>query len=204
MSERSPRPLRRLLGIDPGSRTTGWGVIEQRDDALALVACGTVRLPGDAPIATRLARIHAEVGALIAGHQPAAVGLEEAFVGMNVRSTIRLAEARAACLLAAAQAGIEVHEVPPALVKKSVSGHGRAGKEAVRRAVLHALGAGEEAAPPYDAADALAIAVCVLRRLDTPLPLQGAGVGRRGGRRGRGRGGRWTAEDLQRLEREGS
>lgn len=189
---------RRLLGIDPGSRVTGWGVVERRAERLRLVACGTVRLPGEAPIAARLARIHAEVAALIAEHEVAAVGLEEAFLGMNVRSTIRLAEARAACLLAAAQAGVAVHEVPPALVKKSVSGHGRAGKDAVRRAVLYALDGAEAADPAHDASDALAIALCVLRRLDAPAPLLGgAAVGRR---RGGGRGGaRWTLADVERL-----
>lgn len=189
----SARP--RLLGIDPGSRVTGWGVLERGVHGLVRVASGTVRLDTDATLSARLVRIHEAVGELLEAHGPVAVGLEEAFVGMNVRSAIKLAEARAACLLAIEQAGLPVHEVPPALVKKAVTGHGRASKETVRRAVMTALGLDE--APAYDAADALAIALCVARRLDAPQALVGVKIGRRRGRRRR-----WTAEDIERLEQQ--
>ncbi len=191
---------RRVLGIDPGSRVTGWGVVELCGRDSRALAWGTLRLDAEAPIAERLEAIHAGVAELLGEHPVDAVGIEEAFVGRNVRSAIRLAEARAVCLLAARLARRDVHEVPPALVKKALTGHGRATKETVRESVMRALGwAEDDALPPFDAADALAIGACVLWRLQTPLALSPRGVGRRN--RGHKRGGsrRWQASDLERL-----
>lgn len=185
--------LVRVLGIDPGTRVTGWGVVEARGSSLRLIGFGTLRL-GEAPLPSRLARIHREVGALLGVHEPGAFAIEEAFVGQNVRAAIRLAEARAAGLLAAEERACPIHEVPPALVKKSVTGHGRATKDAVRAAVMQLLSWDESLAPPaYDASDALAIALCVALRTGGPAELSPRGVGRRG--RGRSR---WTAADLAR------
>jgi crossover junction endodeoxyribonuclease RuvC len=182
----------RILGIDPGSRVTGWGVVERRNGQMRLVAHGTLRLGEDAASA-RLARIHRSVNSLLAEHAPDAFAIEEAFLGRNVRSMVRLAEARAVAILAAEFAACPIHEVPPALVKKSVTGHGRASKDAVRGAVMRILGWEPGAAPPaLDASDALAISLCVLLRLSAPAALLAVeGVGRRG--RGRKR---WTATDL--------
>lgn len=191
---------RRVLGIDPGSRVTGWGVVGLAGRDSRALAWGTLRLDAEAPIAERLEAIHAGVAELLGEHPVDAVAIEEAFVGRNVRSAIRLAEARAVCLLAARLARRDVHEVPPALVKKALTGHGRATKESVREGVMRALGwAEDEAVPPFDAADALAIGACVLWRLQTPLALSPRGVGRRS--RGPKRGGsrRWQASDLERL-----
>ncbi|MGE0711879.1 MAG: crossover junction endodeoxyribonuclease RuvC [Planctomycetota bacterium] len=187
----------RVLGIDPGSRVTGWGVVEVAPGSARAVAWGTLRLDPEAPIEVRLEAIHRGVAAVLGEHDPGAVAVEEAFVGRNVRSAIRLAEARAVCLLAARFAGHGVHEVPPALVKKALTGHGQATKEAVRVAVMRSLGWAEETrAPAYDAADALAIAVCVAWRLETPAALRPQGVGRRGRRGG------WTLADVERQQRE--
>lgn len=191
MNER-PAP-ERVLGIDPGSRVTGWGVVERAGGALRAVAFGTLRL-GDGPMPPRLARIHRGVQALIAEHEPSAFAMEEAFVGQNARAGIRLAEARAVGLLAAEFAACPISEVPPALVKKSITGHGRASKDLVRAAVMQLLGWDPSAPPPaYDASDALAVALCVLLRSGARASLMPAGVGRNA-RRNR----RWTAADLAR------
>ena len=192
MSSSATSPTR-VLGIDPGSRVTGWGVVERRAGQLRLVAHGTLRLGEDAA-AARLGRIHKGVTSLLAEHEPQAFAIEEAFLGRNVRSMMRLAEARAVAILAAEVALCPIHEVPPALVKKSVTGHGRASKDAVRAAVMTLLSWDPDAAPPaYDASDALAISLCVLLRLSSPVALALATQGV--GRRGRGRK-RWTAADL--------
>ena len=187
-----------VLGVDPGIGTTGWGVVAPGEAGeLRLVAAGTVRPDPSAPIALRLRTVHEGLCAVLAEHRPSAVAVEEAFAGVNVRSAIRLGEARAVVLLAAAQAGLPAHEVPPALVKKAVAGHGRAGKEAVRTAVLAALRAGDEhGALPYDAADALALALTVLTRLETRGALRSdLPLGRRPGRGRR----KWSSGDLERL-----
>ncbi|MCA8922419.1 MAG: crossover junction endodeoxyribonuclease RuvC [Planctomycetes bacterium] len=179
----------RVLGIDPGLRVCGWGVIDVVEEQLVYVDSGTLRPDPDAPILARLSVLQFGIRAVLDRLQPAAVAIEEAFAGRNVRSALRLGEARAACMLAAAGDGLPVHEIPPALVKKAVAGHGRASKDGVRDAVLRALVVPE--ALSYDAADALALALCALRRLESPLPSTGA---RPMGRRRRGR--KWTARDV--------
>jgi crossover junction endodeoxyribonuclease RuvC len=191
----------RILGIDPGTRATGWGVVERRpaDPGLRMVAYGTLRPPVKATPAGRLAFIHAGLLEVLTAHEPHAVAVEEAYFGQNVRSAIRLAEARAVCLLAAEQRGLGVHELPPALVKKTVTGHGRSSKEGVRRAVLLHLGmASAERPPAYDASDALAGAICALRRLEGAGLIRDVPLGRRGRRGSR----RWTAEDVARIRGE--
>ncbi|MEZ6187811.1 MAG: crossover junction endodeoxyribonuclease RuvC [Planctomycetota bacterium] len=179
----------RVLGIDPGLRVCGWGVIELHDDAPRYLDSGTLRPDPDAPIVARLSVLQLGIRAVLDRFQPAAVAIEEAFAGRNVRSALRLGEARAACMLAAAGDGLPVHEIPPALVKKAIAGHGRASKDGVRDAVLRALTVPE--LPSYDAADALALALCALRRMEHPLPLAAQ---RPMGRRKRSK--RWTARDV--------
>lgn len=190
-----------LLGVDPGIVSTGWGVVAREPRGWRLVAAGTVRPDPAAPLAERLRAVHEGVGAVLRAHAPGAAAVEEAFAGVNARSAIRLGEARAVCLLAAAQAGLPVHEVPPALVKKAVAGHGRAGKEAVRAAVLRALGVDEDdprARLAHDATDALALALTALTRLEARQALgTETPIGRRPGRRGRRR--RWASSDVERL-----
>lgn len=188
----------RVLGIDPGTRVTGWGVVEHAARGPRLVAYGTLRPSADATPSARLAAIHRGVVAVLSEHAPDALAIEEAFAGRNVRSAIRLAEARAVCMLAGEVAGRPIHELPPALVKKAVCGHGRSGKEGVRQAVLSALGwASDAPTPAYDAADALAVALTALRRLEAPQVALGVPLGRKVAR-GR-RGGRWTLDDVARL-----
>ena len=151
----------RALGIDPGSRVTGWGVVETRGTALSHVASGTIPLRPTAPIATRLAWLHAECTRLMAEWEPEVVVLERAFVARNVQSAFRLGEARGAVLAAVAAAGAALFEYAPAEVKLAAVGHGQADKGAVGRGVTARLGLAGSLAS--DAADALALALCHLQ-----------------------------------------
>jgi crossover junction endodeoxyribonuclease RuvC len=152
----------RVLGIDPGSRLTGWGVVEARGIGFRHVASGTIALVASAPLGARLARLHAACTDLLAEWSPAAVVLERAFVARNVQSAFRLGEARGAVLAAAGAAGTALHEYAPATVKLATVGHGQADKRAIGRGIALRLGLPQPPAP--DAADALALALCHLQQ----------------------------------------
>ncbi len=186
---------RRVLGIDPGTRTTGWGVID-RDErgGLHLVACGSIRSPARRPLPDRLLDIHDAVAVVIADHEPHTLSIETAYSGPNVQSALRLGECRAVCMLAGRRAGLEVAEYPPARIKKAVTGSGNARKGRVRDLVGSALGRDlSEVAFDLDTSDALATALCHLYATDGPLSaaiLVGERKKRRSGRA------RFTAADL--------
>ncbi len=152
----------RVLGIDPGSRLTGWGVVETHGGGFRHVASGTIVLAPAADLGARLAHLHTECLRLIAAWEPAAVVLERAFVARNVQSAFRLGEARGAVLAAAGAAGAVLAEYAPASVKLATVGYGQADKRAMGRGVALRLGLGRPPAP--DAADALALALCHLHR----------------------------------------
>lgn len=148
----------RLLGIDPGLRVTGWGVIEVAGDRLAHVASGTVESEAASPLAERLVAIHRGLAAAIAAERPECAAIEETFVNKNAVSTLKLGQARGVALLTAALAGLEVAEYAATTVKKSVVGVGHGSKEQVRAMVRMLLpGCG---VTDSDAADALAVAIC--------------------------------------------
>lgn len=151
------RHVIRILGIDPGLRRTGWGVIETEGTRLAFIACGTILPPEDAPMAERLARLHADLCDVIRRFSPDEAAVEETFVNMNPASTLKLGQARGVVMLAPAQSGIGVAEYAPLLVKKTVVGAGRAEKQQIRMMIGILL----PAATPQseDAADALAVAI---------------------------------------------
>ncbi len=150
-----------MLGLDPGTAATGYGVVEQDASsagARRLVGCGVVRSDAAAPLERRLAQIFDAVAELIARHRPAAVAVESVFVAKNARSAVVLGHARGAALLAAAKAGIPVSEYPPAMVKKTVVGAGAATKQQVQRMTARLLKL--SAVPtPDDAADGVAVAL---------------------------------------------
>ena len=152
----------RVLGIDPGSRLTGWGVVEARGGGFRHLASGTIVLAPAGDLGARLARLHAECLRLIAAWEPAAVVLERAFVARNVQSAFRLGEARGAVLAAAGAAGAVMAEYAPASVKLATVGYGLADKRAMGRGVALRLGLARPPAP--DAADALALALCHLHQ----------------------------------------
>ena len=148
----------RLLGLDPGLRHTGWGVIESDGVRLRYVADGAVDSDGDLPLAERLVQLHDGLAAVLAEMRPEEAAVEESFVNKNPSSTLKLGLARGVALLVPALAGLKVVEYPPNLIKKSVVGAGHAGKEQVQAMVRHLLpGCLFRSA---DAADALAVAIC--------------------------------------------
>lgn len=150
-----------VLGIDPGTYVLGFGVVGRTSGRLVEVDHGVFRPPASAPIGARLRHLKEGLERVLAHHRPHVVALEEAFVQRNVQSALRIGEARAVVLLAAAEHDIPLVQYPTATVKKSVCGHGGAGKPAVQELVSRHLGL---AAPPspHDAADALALALCLL------------------------------------------
>lgn len=157
-----PRPLR-ILGLDPGSRHTGYGLIETDGGSLRAIAHGRFSSSSAKPVAERLAHMATELTALLARWQPETAVLETPFLGMNPRSLVVLAEARGALLAVLAAQGLEIDEYTPAEVKNAVTGNGRADKSQVAKMVgLHLSLADTQLSE--DASDALAIAICFAHR----------------------------------------
>ena len=146
-----------ILGIDPGLRRMGWGVIRAEGSRLSALAHGVVTPPVNAALSVRLNHIFQAVTDLVAAHSPQEAAIEEAFMAANASSALKLGHARAAALLAPARAGLPVAEYAARLVKKSVVGTGGADKDQVA-AMIGILLPGTKATA--DAADALAVAVC--------------------------------------------
>ena len=150
----------RILGVDPGSITTGFGVIDADRGRLLLVDCGSIRTRRGAELGQRLWQIHQELLSVIERTSPAAVAVETPFAGHNVKSLIQLAHARGVVLLAAHVARLPLFEYSPRSVKSAVAGFGGAEKEQVAKMVRILLPACGEAELSPDAADALAVAIC--------------------------------------------
>jgi crossover junction endodeoxyribonuclease RuvC len=150
-----------VLGIDPGTRHFGWGIVERRGTRLVHHAHGIIHTDEDAPIAVRLVTIERELVEVVRAHAPAAASVEALFYAKDPQAAAKLGHARGVALLVCARAGLEVFEYPPARVKRAVAGSGRAEKAQVAQMVRVLLGL---AAPPSaDAADALAVAVTHLQ-----------------------------------------
>ena len=151
---------RLLLGIDPGTAVTGFGVVAVDERRRAeLVQCGVIRTPAKAPLAVRLMEIHEGVGALIDEFAPAAVCVESTFYGKNVRSALTLGQARGAIIVAAALRAVEIVEYAPREIKKAVVGTGAATKDQVAYMVRRHLRLRSDP-KPSDAADGIAAALC--------------------------------------------
>ncbi|HYN86384.1 MAG TPA: crossover junction endodeoxyribonuclease RuvC [Pyrinomonadaceae bacterium] len=148
----------RVLGIDPGSETTGWGVVEGDARRYRLVAFGTVKAPARERFAARLLKIHAGVTELLARYAPDVCAVEESFVAVNAKTALKLGHVRGVVLVAAESAGVEIAEYAPRLVKQTVVGYGAAEKHQVQEMVRVLLALAEPPAP-FDASDALAVAV---------------------------------------------
>jgi crossover junction endodeoxyribonuclease RuvC len=170
--------VRRILGVDPGTRVTGWGVVEVSGNRSRLVACGAVRTAAET-LAGRLREVHVALRDVAAGHRPGVLAVERPFFGKNASSALTVGMARGTAFLVAAEAGIEVREYPPAVVKRAVVGNGGASKEQVARMVSLLLGLA--AAPePADATDALAVALADAHRAQLrsiAAPGADAGIG---------------------------
>ena len=153
----------RILGLDPGSRVCGYGVIEARGSDLAYVECGLLTAPEDRAMEDRLGELARGLREVIAELQPGVVAVEDVFSHQNPRSAIALAQARGMVLAVVGLEGLRVASYAPALVKKAVSGSGRADKTQVARMVQAMIGL--RSLPRADATDALAVAITHGRRL---------------------------------------
>jgi len=148
-----------ILGVDPGTAVTGYGVIDSGPGSRArLIECGVVRTPARDPLPVRLRAIRDGMVELIERHHPDAIAIEDVFYGKNIRTTVVLSHARGVILLTAEEAGVTIGEYPPALVKKTVVGRGGAAKPQVGYMVAQLL---RLTAPPSpaDAADGVAVAL---------------------------------------------
>jgi len=164
----------RVLGVDPGTRVTGYGVIETGNGGGGgggggppgmgrLVECGVFRFARTNSLPHRLAELHHAISQLIRRHQPAVLALEDAFYHKNVRTTLVLGHARGVILLAAEQGGLEIAQYAPAMIKKTVAGAGGAQKSQVGAMVAHLLRL-KHAPKPSDAADGVAVALTYIIR----------------------------------------
>lgn len=154
----------RIIGLDPGSRITGVGIIEGE----RLIHAESLRL-GNGPMPERLGRIFEEIGVLIARFQPDIGAVETVFMSRNAQAAIKLGQARGAALCALVAAGLEVHEYAPRAIKQAIVGRGGAAKEQVQHMIRVLLKLSE--APAEDAADALAVALCHLHTAQTQARL---------------------------------
>lgn len=154
-----------VLGVDPGTAATGYGLVRRKGDSLALVDHGVITTPPQTPLPERLFTIHQAIASLIARYHPQEIVVERLYFSANVQSAMAVGQARGVVLLAAAQAGITVYEYRPQEVKQAVAGYGRATKEQVQELVQMILGL-DFIPKPDDAADALALAICHLNRND--------------------------------------
>ena len=156
----------RVLGIDPGSRITGYGIVDLHGNKIRYVASGTVTSSSSAPMADRLQVIHAGLVEVIQRYQPTVAAIETIFAAKNVQSSLKLGQARGVLLLAVAQSGLSATEFAPTRVKKAVVGVGRADKGQVQQMVKILLGLPKVAS--QDASDALAVAICRCQHRDLP------------------------------------
>ena len=170
----------RVFGIDPGSARTGYGCVQSDGTRHRLVVCGAIVSPPVLAFPQKLKAIHAELALLLASHRPDCVAIENLFHAANARSALKLGHARGVAMLAAVEAGVPIVEYTPAEVKQSVVGYGRAEKGQVQSMIQLLLGL-DSPPSPYDASDALAIAICHLHRANAPgadAPMTGKHVGR--------------------------
>ena len=150
--------MERIIGIDPGSRVTGYGVIDADSGRLRFVACGVVKTTPQYPFSHRLNEIFEGINEVVQLHGPAIAAIEDVFLASNPRSALKLGHARGAAVVAAMQNGLSVYDYSPRVVKQAVVGYGQADKVQVQHMVRVLLSLSK--APSSDAADALAVAIC--------------------------------------------
>lgn len=153
----------RILGIDPGTVTMGYGVIESKEGEITLVDYGALSSPARSPIGERLSYLYSELLKIISSCQPDVVAVEQPFMSRKVMSALAVGRAQAVAILAAASRGIPTYEYTPAQVKQMVTNYGASSKEQIQEMVKLQLGL-SQVPQPEDAADALAVAICHLRQ----------------------------------------
>ena len=153
-----------ILGVDPGTKTMGYGVIESRDDEIALIDYGALVSPERSPSGERLSFLYNRLTEIISRHKPDAMAVEQPFMAKNARSALAIGRAQTVALLAAANRNIPTHEYTPTQIKQRVATYGAISKEQIQEMVKLQLGL--SAVPqPNDAADALAVALCHLSEI---------------------------------------
>ena len=155
----------RLIGLDPGLRNTGWGIIDVQGNNLSHVANGDISSQPDKNLAVRLKELYDGITRVISKYKPEEAAVEETFVNKNAVSTLKLGQARGIALLAPAKARLHVSEYPPNLVKKTIVGSGHATKEQIQMMVRTLLPLTNPVSP--DAADALAVSICHAHHRET-------------------------------------
>ncbi|MGC9349942.1 MAG: crossover junction endodeoxyribonuclease RuvC [Anaerolineae bacterium] len=161
----------RVLGIDPGTATTGYAVIDEVEGRLQLVTIGVVTTPAKTPLPLRLQQIYRSLTEIINEYQPDASAVEELFFSRNARTAMSVGQARGVTLLALADADLPISEYTPMQIKQAATGYGNAGKQQVQKMVRILLNL-EEMPRPDDAADAAAVAICYLHRAKLDSLLQ--------------------------------
>ncbi|HEY0931571.1 MAG TPA: crossover junction endodeoxyribonuclease RuvC [Gemmatimonas sp.] len=156
-----------VLGIDPGTAVTGYGVVASDGRTTTLVECGVIRTNAKEPLASRLFDIHEGVRELISRHRPDTLSIEDVFYARNVRTTVVLGHARGVILLAGQQSALTIHEYTPTAIKKAITGRGAATKEQVQYMVARLLRL-KSAPEPADAADGVAAALCACLAFNPP------------------------------------
>ena len=151
----------RVVGVDPGTAITGWGVVEGEGDDLAMVACGVITTAAGTPLPKRLQTIYYELTKLIEQWQPEASAIEELFFSKNAKTALAVGHGRGAAMLALANAGLPIVEYKPLEVKQAITGYGGADKQQMQQMVKLLLSL-DDIPRPDDAADALAVAICHL------------------------------------------
>ncbi|CAG0936937.1 Crossover junction endodeoxyribonuclease RuvC [Thermoflexales bacterium] len=150
-----------VLGIDPGTAITGYGLVREENHQAVALAYGTITTPSDLPLPDRLQQLQRELAAIIAQHRPDQAAVEQLFFNKNVRTALAVGHARGVVLLTLAQASVSIYEYTPLAVKLAVTGSGRADKAQVQQMVTLLLNL-SQIPKPDDVADALAIAICHL------------------------------------------
>jgi crossover junction endodeoxyribonuclease RuvC len=173
--ENIPSPnTKRILGVDPGSETLGWGVIECNGSKYRGIAYGTVKSSPKDPFARRLAKIYDDLSQVIEQFEPQSIAVEEAFYAQNVKVAMKLGQVRGVVLLLGEKSELEIGEYSPRLIKKTVVGYGNAEKSQVQEMVKILLKL-DTLPEPHDAADALAIAICHFQHSFAAARIQKAG-----------------------------
>ena len=168
-----------ILGIDPGSRITGYGVVRDLGKGCEYVASGCIRT-GSGSLAERLQAVFRGVSEVIRLYQPTTMGIEQVFMARNADSALKLGQARGSAIVAGMEAGLDVSEYTATQVKQAIAGTGGASKEQVQMMVMHLLKLTQK--PQIDASDALAIALCHAHHRQSLIPHGLIGAKRRGGR----------------------
>ena len=156
--------MERILGVDPGSRITGYGVIEADRGRLRFIACGVVKTTVKYPFNNRLGEIFDGLNEVVQVHNPVVAAVEDVFLSENPRAALKLGQARGAAVVAAIQNGLQVFDYTPRAIKQAVSGYGQADKGQMQNMVRILLGL--SGTPSTDAADALAVAICHANQLN--------------------------------------